>query len=63
MRVCDFFRENEKVWDESEVRLHFSSDDANAILNTRIPQGCTRDRISWVHTSNGKYTVKSGYFQ
>ncbi|XP_074328182.1 uncharacterized protein LOC141666094 [Apium graveolens] len=34
-----------------------------AILNTRIPQNGTRDRIAWVHTTNGQYSVKSAYYQ
>ncbi|KAL8114917.1 hypothetical protein AgCh_021665 [Apium graveolens] len=63
LKVCDFFRENEKTWDEHKIRINFSSDDADAILNTRIPQGYTRDGIFWVHSSNGKYKVRSGYFQ
>ena len=63
MKVKDFFRSNEKARDENKVCCYFSNEDANAILNTRIPQGCTRDRIAWVHTNNGQYTVKSGYFE
>lgn len=63
MKVSDFFLRDEKAWDVNKVFRHFSSEDANAILNTRIPQGYTRDRIAWVHTDNGQYTVKSGYFE
>lgn len=62
-KVCDFFQENTRKWDEHKVRLHFNREDADAILSTRIPQGRTRDRIAWLHSSNGKYTVKSGYHQ
>ncbi|KAL8133871.1 hypothetical protein AgCh_009077 [Apium graveolens] len=32
-----------------------------AILATRIPQNCTKDRMAWFHSSSGHYTVKSGY--
>lgn len=62
-RVSEFFKDNIREWDVEKVNLHFSSEDAVAIINTRIPQGCAKDRIAWVHTSNGQYTVKSAYFQ
>lgn len=62
-KVRKFFKENRREWDVEKVNLHFSIEDATAIVNTRIPQGCTRDMIAWVYTSNGQYTVKSAYFQ
>ena len=62
-RVCDFFLENTSMWDTEKVKMYFSELDANAILNTRIPSMCIKDRIAWSHTSNGQYTVKSGYQQ
>lgn len=63
LKVCDFFQGTGKEWDVSKVKLHFNEDDTSVILSTRIPQWCTRDRIAWIHSSNGKYTVKSGYYQ
>ena len=62
-RVCDFFLADTRMWDEEKVRLHFSESDANAIICTRKPSMCIKDRIAWSHTSNGQYTVKSGYQQ
>ncbi|XP_074347514.1 uncharacterized protein LOC141686355 [Apium graveolens] len=62
-KAREFFKENRREWDVEKVNLHFSSEDAATIVNTRILQGCTSDMISWVHTSNGQYTVKSTYFQ
>lgn len=32
LRVCDFFHENTKEWDENKLRMHFSSEDVVAIL-------------------------------
>lgn len=32
-------------------------------MSTRISQGWSRDRIAWVHSNFGKYTVRSGYHQ
>ncbi|XP_074352234.1 uncharacterized protein LOC141691390 [Apium graveolens] len=60
-KVREFFKDNRREWDVEKVNLHFSPEDAAAIVNTRIPQGCTSDRSAWVHTSNGQYTVKSAF--
>lgn len=63
LRVCDFFHKHTKEWDENKLRKHFSSEDVDAILRTRIPHGRTGNRVAWLHSMNGKYTVKSGYYQ
>lgn len=60
-KVRDFFEQDGHSWDETKVRLHFSSEDANFILKTRIPQVDSTDRLAWVHTKDGHYTVRSGY--
>lgn len=62
-KVCDFFTVGSKSWDESKVRLCFNPTDADAIMNTRIPQNGTIDRVAWIHLNNGQYTVKMGYHQ
>ena len=62
-KVSVFFKANRKEWDAEKIALHFNTTDAGAILNTRIPQNDTRDRIAWVHTTNGQYSVKSAYYQ
>ncbi|KAL8135788.1 hypothetical protein AgCh_010410 [Apium graveolens] len=60
-KVSDFFIPGRKAWDEEKIRSTFNNIDADAILATRIPQNCTKDRMAWVHLSSGQYTVKSGY--
>lgn len=62
-KVCEFFKNDRKMCDEVKVRIHFSTNDANDILNTRIPYVCTKYMIAWIHSSNGQYTVKMGYQQ
>lgn len=52
-KVCEFFGRDGKVWDVDKVRLNFYTEDANAILNTHIPQVCIKDRIAWVHSIDG----------
>lgn len=61
VKVCDFFLHGSKTWDEGKVRPSFTSNDAEAILATRIPQSSTRDMIAWVHSKDGQYSVKTGY--
>lgn len=62
-KVCDFFWEDRKTCDVVKINQYFNNEDANAILNTRIPQVSTQDMIAWVHSKDGQYTVKSGYQQ
>lgn len=62
-KVCDFFSEDRKSWDEIKVRLSFNQVDADAIVNTCIPQSGTKDMIARIHSSNGQYMVKMGYQQ
>lgn len=59
--VNDFFVSGRKVWDESKVRNTFSVRDADAILAVRIPQMSTIDMLTWAHSNDGQYSVKSGY--
>lgn len=60
-KVCHFFQEGRKMWDEDKIRSRFNEEDADAILRTRILQICTTDRITWVPSNNDQYTVKTGY--
>ena len=63
MKVCDFFVEDKKERDVSKVRAYFNQNDVDAIINTRIPQSCTKDRVVWIHSNNGQYTARTGYQQ
>lgn len=60
-KVCDFFRHDRKAWDEDKIRRSFNDGDASVILTTRIPQNGSKDRLAWVHSHNGQYSVKMGY--
>lgn len=63
-KVCEFFSADKKSWDViMKVKSCFNQVEAEAILTTRIPSSGTKDRIAWCHSSNGKYTVKTGYQQ
>lgn len=60
-KVCDLFMPGEKQWDIIKVNNFFSNCDANAILALPIPKNQVHDRIAWMFTADGKYSVKSGY--
>ncbi|XP_074364595.1 uncharacterized protein LOC141705594 [Apium graveolens] len=60
-KVCEFFRPYGKQWDEAKVTQTFHDGDARCILNTRIPQNQIQDRVAWLHTKDGQYSVKSSY--
>lgn len=63
VKVCEFFADDSKSWDELKVQRKFSQVDENFIHNTCIPQNGAKDMIAWIHSSNGQYTVKIGYQQ
>lgn len=43
------------------LRNFFTNCDANAILALPISMSHIQDRIAWMYTKDGKYSVKSGY--
>lgn len=47
--------------DVQKVKHDFYSEDAELVLQTRIPQNQVSDRLAWTHSSNVMYTVKTGY--
>lgn len=61
MSVKQLFLSNGRDWDSNKVRSLFSEEDASLILATRIPIVPVVDRLAWSKTSNGKYSVKTGY--
>lgn len=60
-KVCEFFRPNSKQWDEVKIAQTFHAGDASCILNMCIPQNQIHDRVAWLHTKDGQYSVKSSY--
>lgn len=59
--VAEFILAESNNWDEGKVRNFFSEDDARLVLATRIPYNGANDRIAWSRSTNGQYTVKTGY--
>lgn len=62
-KVREYFNDDGLTWDDVKVRSIFNEGDCSAILATRIPQLSTEDRVAWIHSLDGQYSVKSGYKQ
>lgn len=60
-KVCQFLKANGKEWDVNLVKETFNEVDAQHILQIRIPKHSVSDRVAWMHTKEGIYSVKSGY--
>lgn len=52
-KVCEFSSDYKITWNEAKMMMHFSTEDAHTILNTHIPQVCTKDKIACIHSPNG----------
>lgn len=61
LKAFDLFMPETKMWDYQKVYNLFPSCDAKAILATPIPQNQVGDRAAWLHSVDGKYSVKTGY--
>ena len=61
LRVSDLTNPNTQGWDVARITALFSSRDAKEILSLVPPSNRGDDRIIWHWTTNGVYSVKSGY--
>lgn len=61
MVVAQLFKPNERRWDIDKIQNVFSGEDAAAIQAINIPVILAMDRIAWSRTTNGKYSIKTGY--
>lgn len=62
VKVCEFFLRGQKAWHEDKVKSMFSSVDADAILAVQNPQSNISNKVAWVYSTNGLYSVNSGYY-
>lgn len=60
-QVSTLFYPGTKIWDVEKVQEMFNTDDACAILATRVPHHVVGDTIVWLRSNDGLYNVKSGY--
>lgn len=50
-----------KMWREDLILNNFEENDAQAILAIPICERLLRDKISWVFTKDGNYSIKTAY--
>lgn len=61
LKVCDLFVSGTTNWDVIKVHSLFSSSDASYILAIPVPINQSQDRVVWCHSTDGKYSAKTGY--
>jgi hypothetical protein len=49
-------------WDDALLRSFFYLEDVTRILNIPLAIGMMEDFVSWNHTKNGIFTVRSAYY-
>ncbi|XP_074323028.1 uncharacterized protein LOC141659976 [Apium graveolens] len=59
--VSCYFRPQTNDWDVHKVQRDFHDSDVQLILQTRIPQNRARDKVAWMASNTGEYSVKTGY--
>lgn len=62
-KVSEFIDSNTHSWDMDKLLSVISSEEARAISRIPISYSNGVDKIIWVHSSSGNYSVKSGYYQ
>lgn len=62
MRVSDLINFDRGEWDVGKLYMLFSEDVVKAIQTIPLSKNWPRDSLFWWHTSNGAYSVKSGYW-
>lgn len=60
LKVSDFILEDTKQWNVDLIQCFFTPDNCQKIRNTRLPL-TGNDRLVWIHTKAGFFTVKSAY--
>ncbi|GLT27062.1 hypothetical protein SLA2020_020900 [Shorea laevis] len=60
-RVSDLIDEAKGCWKEVAVRHSFRVEYAEVILHIPLSRSCSIDRLIWLGTNNGKFSVKLTY--
>jgi ribonuclease HI len=60
-RLADLIHSSPPAWNGDKIRAHFLPYDVDAILQIPLSDRCPPDKLYWYATTNGKYTIRSGY--
>lgn len=60
-RVCELIDWSDKTWDCHLIDQLFHRDDAEAIKRIPLSRRNIPDRLFWLHTDKGEFSVKTGY--
>ena len=61
-RVSDLIDQTSRSWDRELVWSKFHRDDAEAICRIPLSHRNVLDSLLWLHTKDGRYSVRSGYY-
>ncbi|KAK6119838.1 hypothetical protein DH2020_046411 [Rehmannia glutinosa] len=61
-KVADLIDSSAGVWKEDAIRSLFSTSETNAILSIPVFKNSSNDLWVWHFTKNGKFTVRTAYF-
>lgn len=62
LRVSDLIHQPSRRWDQSKFDENFDQRDQHLIKSLKLSRFNTEDAYIWPFVSNGKYTVKLGYW-
>ncbi|KAM7261053.1 hypothetical protein ACFE04_026528 [Oxalis oulophora] len=60
-KVCELLQGPRRCWNVNLIRVLFNTEQVNDIQSIPLVNGNVNDAFIWDGTSNGVYTVKSGY--
>jgi hypothetical protein len=60
-KVTDLIDGELKGWNSSLIKEIFNEDEAKAICKIPLSSGLSKDRLIWMGTKNGDFTVRSVY--
>lgn len=62
LRVSELLDHANNCWNVDAISAVFVEDERQAVLDIPLPQSCRGDSRYWWPTSDGLYTVRSGYW-
>jgi hypothetical protein len=61
LKVIDLMHTDMKLWDQAKIESTFSAHVAKSILDIPLFNLIEEDKLVWVDSTHGQYSVRSGY--